>query len=277
MKGVENWTWSTWATKEREKIDRAERSRPDVVPRGWTSLDIFSSCTTEVCKITYGVERRNGKRWLAAVCQCWEEPVRANTSLCTPQLPLCSACKCLPLAEMGCWGHRLLLRVRQKKYPYFLMGNKLSYYWPHWEESDSLPETAGNEGHVSVHTCTQEAAPLSLAAAAVLNALYLYKIKQLIKLLAGARSAQVAWVSDSQHASASGKAMCISTRCARLSVKPLGLPVPPTPPGGFGQGKTQELFRQFLLSPTGNLGCCFSLTPVHSKVDFLPSAGARPG
>lgn len=120
MKGTENWTWSTWAAKEGEKIDRAERSRPDVVPRGWTSLDIFSSCTTEVCKIAYSVERRNKKRWLAAVCQCWEEPVRANTSLCTPQLLLCSVCKCLPLAEMGCWGHRLLLRVRQKKILIFL-------------------------------------------------------------------------------------------------------------------------------------------------------------
>lgn len=75
----------------------------------------------------------------------------------------------------------------------------------------------------------------------------------------------------------SSQAMCISTRCARLSVKPLGLPVPPTSCGGFGQGKIKELFLLFLLSPTDNLGCCFSLTPVHSKVDFLPSAGARPG
>lgn len=105
MKEVETWTWITSVGKETEGTDRAERSGPDVLPRGWMSLGIFSLGMTEVCKITYGVERRNGKGLLALVCWCLEEAVRRKASNYARQA--CSPHKWVPLTT----GRGGMLRV----------------------------------------------------------------------------------------------------------------------------------------------------------------------
>lgn len=57
LKRAESWAWNIRAA--REKIDRAERSRPDFMPRDGRSPDIFSLRATEVCEMAYGMGRRN--------------------------------------------------------------------------------------------------------------------------------------------------------------------------------------------------------------------------
>lgn len=193
VKEVETWTWITSFGKEAEKTDRAERSRPDVLPRGWMSLGIFSLGVTGVCKIMYGVERRNRKDCLHWCAGAWkrlsgERPVTVHPNYAL----LINECH-WPLAEEGCWG---------------CSGHKLLYYRPHWEESDFLPGTAGSEEHLSTQRCTQDAAAKSLTTAAILNVFYLCKIEQLVKVLDGASSAPLTWGSKSQHEGVSSKAIC---------------------------------------------------------------------